>query len=121
MIFSRATAIFALALGVSAQSQYTATGTAAVAAAAATALTLSPTSNVTGSTFDRFVQIWLENHDYLAAILNREYPMLWDSLNITHVNGSDSSKSCLSGLSRHYALKLSCHYSPLSGMMMKDW
>ncbi|KAK6854654.1 Acid phosphatase [Apiospora arundinis] len=46
---------------------YTATATASVAAARATALTLSPTSNVQGKTFDRFVQIWLENTDYDMA------------------------------------------------------
>ncbi|KAK4197677.1 phosphoesterase family-domain-containing protein [Triangularia verruculosa] len=51
-----------------AQTQYTSTHTAAVAAARATALTLSPTSNVAGRTFDRFVQIWLENIDYIDAI-----------------------------------------------------
>jgi hypothetical protein len=75
MIFSRttATALYALAAVVHAQSQYTATGTAAVAEAAATALTLSPTSSVAGLTFDRFVQIWLENEDYSAAINNSEW------------------------------------------------
>ncbi|KAK8097273.1 acid phosphatase [Apiospora kogelbergensis] len=46
---------------------YTATAAASVAAARATALTLSPTSNVKGKTFDRFVQIWLENTDYDMA------------------------------------------------------
>ncbi|KAH8891789.1 phosphoesterase [Thozetella sp. PMI_491] len=46
---------------------YTATATASVAAAAATALTLSPTSNVAGKTFDRFVQIFLENQDFDIA------------------------------------------------------
>jgi hypothetical protein len=51
-----------------AQTQYTSTATAAVAKAAATALTLSPTSNVAGLTFDRFVQIWLENTDYSMAV-----------------------------------------------------
>ncbi|KAK3935752.1 phosphoesterase family-domain-containing protein [Diplogelasinospora grovesii] len=54
--------------GVAAQTQYTSTGTAAVAKAAATALTLSPTSNVAGATFDRYVQIYLENTDYSMAI-----------------------------------------------------
>ncbi|RDW60714.1 acid phosphatase phoa-2 [Coleophoma cylindrospora] len=52
----------------SAQNQYTATASASIAAARATALTLSPTSYVRGKTFDRFVNIWLENTDYdLAA------------------------------------------------------
>jgi hypothetical protein len=51
-----------------AQLQYTSTASSAVAKAAATALTLSPTSKVAGKTFDRFVQIWLENTDYSLAI-----------------------------------------------------
>ncbi len=72
MIFSSTTALFALASGVYAQSQYTSTGTAAVAKAAATALALSPTSSVAGLTFDRFVQIWLENENYSAAIKDSE-------------------------------------------------
>ncbi|KAK3311829.1 phosphoesterase family-domain-containing protein [Apodospora peruviana] len=56
--------------GAAAQLQYTSTASSAVAAARATALTLSPTSNVVGKTFDRFVQIFLENQDYSAAIAN---------------------------------------------------
>jgi len=40
-----------------AQTQYTSTAAAAVAKARATALTESPTSNVAGKTFDRFVAI----------------------------------------------------------------
>lgn len=47
---------------------YTATGASEVAAAAATALTLHPTSNVQGQSFDRFVQIFLENQDYDIAV-----------------------------------------------------
>ncbi|KAJ2985251.1 hypothetical protein NUW58_g5638 [Xylaria curta] len=46
---------------------YTATASASIEAARATALTLSPTSNVKGRTFDRFVQIFLENEDYTIA------------------------------------------------------
>ena len=72
MLF-KTTALFALASSVYAQSQYTSTATAAVASAAATALTLSPTSSVEGLTFNRFVQIFLENQDYSAAILNSEW------------------------------------------------
>ncbi|KAF9890960.1 hypothetical protein FE257_005217 [Aspergillus nanangensis] len=68
MIFIRAAAFFAFASGVYTQSQYTATGTAAIAAAQATARTLSPSSNIAGLTFNRFVQIFLENQDYSAAI-----------------------------------------------------
>lgn len=40
-----------------AQTQYTSTGTAAVAKARATALTESPTSNIIGKTFNRYVSI----------------------------------------------------------------
>lgn len=47
---------------------YTATGASDVAAAAATALTLHPTSNIPGQSFDRFVQIFLENQDYDIAV-----------------------------------------------------
>lgn len=46
---------------------YTATAASDVAAAAATALTLHPTSNVQGQTFNRYVQIFLENQDYDIA------------------------------------------------------
>ncbi|KAK1982265.1 phosphoesterase [Colletotrichum cereale] len=49
------------------ETRYTATGAADVAAAAATAKTSSPTSNVTGKAFDRFVIIWNENTDYDKA------------------------------------------------------
>ncbi|KAK5655807.1 hypothetical protein OQA88_5345 [Cercophora sp. LCS_1] len=55
---------------VTAQLQYTSTASAAVAAARATALTLSPTSSVQGTKFERYVQIFLENTDYSAAIAN---------------------------------------------------
>ncbi|KAK3321280.1 phosphoesterase family-domain-containing protein [Cercophora scortea] len=60
----------------SAQLQYTSTATSAVAAARATALTLSPTSNVSGHTFDRYVQIFLENTDYSKAIANTDLAYL---------------------------------------------
>ena len=50
-----------------AQTQYTSTKAADVAAARATAKTLSPTSNVKGKTFDRFVTIFLENTDFNLA------------------------------------------------------
>jgi hypothetical protein len=59
-----------LVAGVAAQAEnlYTATATSDVAAAKATAKTSSPTSNVKGHAFNRFVTIWLENTDYdLAA------------------------------------------------------
>jgi hypothetical protein len=76
-------------VGTLAQTQYTSTGTAAVAKARATALTESPTSNVAGKTFDRFVTICtdlhsrclvvdinfepgLENTDYSTAAGDRE-------------------------------------------------
>ena len=101
MIFSRTTALFALASGVYAQSQYTSTGTAAVAKAAATALTLSPTSSVAGLTFDRFVQIWLENENYSAAIKDSGWPMPRNS-NIVHVANLKFSQLCLSRVFRHH-------------------
>jgi hypothetical protein len=44
---------------------------AAVDPEAATALTFSPTSNVGGKKFDRFVTIWLENQDYDIAAGDR--------------------------------------------------
>jgi hypothetical protein len=56
----------------SAQLQYTSTGSSAVAAARATALTESPTSNVVGKTFDRFVVIFCENTDYSMAAGDRK-------------------------------------------------
>ncbi|KAF7531588.1 hypothetical protein G7054_g8739 [Neopestalotiopsis clavispora] len=61
-----------LAASVAAQAEnlYTATATADVAAARATAKTSSPTSNVKGAAFDRFVVIWLENTDYDMAAEN---------------------------------------------------
>lgn len=68
--------LLASATGVLAQTQYTSTATSAVAKAAATALTLSPTSNVAGLTFDRFVQIWLENTDYALALGDSTLPQL---------------------------------------------
>jgi hypothetical protein len=40
-------------------------------AEAATALTFSPTSNIRGKKFDRFVTIWLENQDYDIAAADR--------------------------------------------------
>lgn len=46
---------------------YTATATASVYAAQATALTLHPTSDIQGKTFNRFVTIFLENQDYRIA------------------------------------------------------
>jgi hypothetical protein len=52
--------------------QYTSTASAAVAKAKATALTESPTSNVAGKTFDRFVSIFCENTDYSMAAADRK-------------------------------------------------
>lgn len=54
------------------ETAYTATGTAEVAAAAATAKTSSPTSNVKGKAFQRFVTIWFENEDFDKAFGDRE-------------------------------------------------
>jgi hypothetical protein len=53
---------------------YTATASASIAAAQATALTSSPTSSVAGKTFDRFVQIFLENQDFDIAAGDRKPP-----------------------------------------------
>lgn len=53
------------------ETTYTATAVSSIAQAAATALTLSPTSTVKGKTFDRFVQIFLENQDYSIAAGDR--------------------------------------------------
>lgn len=55
-------------VGALAQTQYTSTGTAAVAKARATALTESPTSNVAGKTFDRFVTICTDLHSRRLVI-----------------------------------------------------
>ena len=62
----------ALFVAAFAQTQYTSTGTAAVAKARATAKTESPTSNVVGNSFSRFVTIWCENTDYSMAAGDRE-------------------------------------------------
>jgi acid phosphatase len=62
-----------LVAGAAAQAEnlYTATATSDVLAAQATAKTSSPTSNVKGKAFDRFVVIWLENTDYDLAVGDR--------------------------------------------------
>ena len=44
-----------------------------VYAAQATALTESPTSNVKGAAFDRYVSIWFENTDFDMAAADRKY------------------------------------------------
>ncbi|TVY85417.1 putative acid phosphatase [Lachnellula suecica] len=68
MRVSSVVAAIAVALsGANAQTQYTATNAASVEAARATARTLSPTSSVKGRTFDRFVNIFLENTDFDMA------------------------------------------------------
>lgn len=56
--------------------QWTATSKASIAAAAATALTNSPTSNVAGKAFNRFVMVWLENTDYSLASTDPNLQML---------------------------------------------
>lgn len=70
LFLSILTAVVAIA-GSNAQTQYTATKSASVAAARATAKTLSPTSSVKGKTFDRFVNIFLENTDFDMAAADR--------------------------------------------------
>ncbi|KAH6654882.1 acid phosphatase [Truncatella angustata] len=59
--------LLAATVAAQAENLYTATAAASVAAARATAKTSSPTSNVKGKAFDRFVVIWLENTDYDMA------------------------------------------------------
>jgi hypothetical protein len=54
------------------QKQYTLIDAATVAAAKATAKTLSPMSSVPGKSFNRFVNIWLENTDYEMAAADRK-------------------------------------------------
>lgn len=51
-----------------AAAQNTQTGTSAVYAAQATASSSSPSSNIKGAAFDRFVNIWLENTDFTMAM-----------------------------------------------------
>ncbi len=51
----------------------TATDAADVYAAQATALTLSPTSNIKGKAFDRYVSIWFENTDFETAQADRKH------------------------------------------------
>lgn len=60
--------------GVLAQTQYTSTASSAVAKARATALTESPTSNLVGKSFNRFVSIWCENTDYSMAAADGSLP-----------------------------------------------
>ncbi|CZR64177.1 related to phosphate-repressible acid phosphatase precursor [Phialocephala subalpina] len=59
-----------------AQTQYTSTASSAVAKARATALTESPTSNVVGESFNRFVTIWCENTDYSMAAADTNFAYL---------------------------------------------
>lgn len=74
MYFSGTIAVaLAFATVGNAQTQYTSTAVAAVEAARATAKTLSPVSSIRGKTFDRFVQIWLENTDFDMAAGDREF------------------------------------------------
>lgn len=62
------------AIMVFAQSLYAAaTALALVATSQAAALATSPTAIVAGKTFDRFVQIFLENQDYDIAIGDRKF------------------------------------------------
>jgi hypothetical protein len=72
--------VLATAATVAAQTQYTSTQSSAVAKARATARTESPTSNIQGKTFDRFVTIFLENTDYSSARADRKnYFLLCES------------------------------------------
>ncbi|KAH6716040.1 phosphoesterase family-domain-containing protein [Leptodontidium sp. MPI-SDFR-AT-0119] len=59
--------VLGLAASTTAQTQYTGTAASEIAEARAAALTLSPTSNIVGKKFDRFVTIWCENTDFAMA------------------------------------------------------
>jgi acid phosphatase len=73
MRYTTSFAIASLAsVTVAAPASPTATDPADVYAAQATALTLSPTSNVKGAAFDRYVSIWFENTDYDMAAADRK-------------------------------------------------
>lgn len=88
-----------------AQTQYTATASASVAAARATAKTLSPTSSVPGKTFDRFVNIFLENTDFDMAAADRTSPPCSkrsQEVSILTIN----SEFEVASKSRHYAHEL---------------
>ena len=77
MRFSKSVAVAALASAATAApapASPTATDAADVYAAQATAVTLSPTSNVKGKAFDRYVSIWFENTDYDMAAADRNSP-----------------------------------------------
>jgi len=65
--------VLGVAVTAIAQTQYRATAASEVAKARAIALTLSPTSNIVGKSFDRFVTIWCENTDYAMAAGDRSY------------------------------------------------
>ena len=61
----------------------TATDAADVHAAQSTAVSTSPTSNVKGKAFDRYVSIWFENTDYDMAAGDRKYHLsrvVWQDL-----------------------------------------
>lgn len=65
---------------VAGQTQYLSTKSADIEAARAAAKTLSPTSSVEGKTFNRFVQIFLENTDYELAATQSKYTSSIDKL-----------------------------------------
>lgn len=74
MRFSTSIAVASLASAtLAAPASPTATDVADVYAAQATALTESPTSNVKGKAFDRYVSIWFENTDYDMAAADRGF------------------------------------------------
>lgn len=90
------------------ETAYTATAPAAVAKAAATALTLSPTSNVKGKAFDRFVVVWLENTDYDKAVGDRKHYLF----SYLHPTNSRASELGLPGKERNNIVQLFRPYSP---------
>ncbi len=70
--FNNPTTILSLRQSLGTPASPTATDVADVYAAQATALTLSPTSNVKGAAFDRYVSIWFENTDFETAQADRK-------------------------------------------------
>ena len=70
----------------------TATDAADVHDAQATAVSESPTSNVKGKAFDRYVSIWFENTDYDMAAGDRRHLMLF-ALHSTRSNFWNSKLS----------------------------
>ena len=96
-------------LAVAAPASPTATDPADVYSAQATALTLSPTSNVKGAAFGRYVPIWFENTNYdMAAADRKRFP----SVHFCGVSNYPSSQLPILRQEGNSSLKpLRCHPS----------